>query len=253
MQFYGDYHTHTLYSDGTGTIRQVVESAIEKGFKQVAITDHGFLKNGLSLTHKKFERQKRAIEKIRKEYPEIEILHGMEANIIDFNGTVELTRNEMDKLDVFVLGYHRFVFSTSYQDFFNYVLYNGFVSKLRKPTPKKIAQNTTAYIKALEKYPVDIIAHINQYAIVDAKTVAEVAAEQGTYVELNMKHFDLIESTIEDFLQTKCTFIVNSDGHSPKAIGEFDRVFELIEKYDIPTERFANLDKIPVFKNRKNG
>lgn len=252
MRFFGDYHTHTRYSDGSGSIRDMVESAIQKGFKQIAITDHGFLKNGLSLTHNKFKRQRKAIEKIRTEYPEIEILHGMEANIIDFSGTVELKQSEIEMLDVFVLGYHRFVFSTSINDFFNYVIYNGFISRFKKPTAKQIAKNTTAYIKALEKYPVDIIAHINQYAIVDAKMVAKVASEQGTYVELNMKHFDLIESTIEDFLQTDCTFIVNSDAHSKKAVGEFDKVFELIEKYNIPEERFANLNKVPIFKNRKN-
>ena len=38
---FADYHTHTLYSHGKGTIQQNVEAAQRKGLKEIAITDHG--------------------------------------------------------------------------------------------------------------------------------------------------------------------------------------------------------------------
>ncbi|MFR6641738.1 MAG: PHP domain-containing protein [Christensenellales bacterium] len=42
MAYWGDYHTHTYYSHGKGTIEDNVRAAAEKGLKQIAITDHGF-------------------------------------------------------------------------------------------------------------------------------------------------------------------------------------------------------------------
>ncbi|MBF1138496.1 MAG: PHP domain-containing protein [[Eubacterium] sulci] len=36
-----DYHTHTTFSHGTGSIEDNVKVAISKGLKALAISDHG--------------------------------------------------------------------------------------------------------------------------------------------------------------------------------------------------------------------
>ena len=41
IKLFADYHTHTIYSHGTGTIIDNVMIARKKGLKEIAITDHG--------------------------------------------------------------------------------------------------------------------------------------------------------------------------------------------------------------------
>ena len=42
MQILADYHTHTKYSHGKGTIEENVLEAISKGIKTIGISDHGY-------------------------------------------------------------------------------------------------------------------------------------------------------------------------------------------------------------------
>ena len=41
MVLFGDYHTHTKFSHGKGTVEENARTAREMGLKQIAITDHG--------------------------------------------------------------------------------------------------------------------------------------------------------------------------------------------------------------------
>ena len=60
IKLVADYHTHTLYSHGKGTIIDNVLAAREKGLKAIAITDHGF-------NHLTFGVKKRKLKKMRQE------------------------------------------------------------------------------------------------------------------------------------------------------------------------------------------
>ncbi|MDR0840643.1 MAG: histidinol-phosphatase HisJ family protein [Christensenellaceae bacterium] len=42
MTFYGDFHTHTSYSDGENTPREMAESACTMGLSALGITDHAY-------------------------------------------------------------------------------------------------------------------------------------------------------------------------------------------------------------------
>ena len=45
-----DYHTHTYFSHGKGSIEGNVQAAIARGLKAVALTDHGFSQPMVGLT-----------------------------------------------------------------------------------------------------------------------------------------------------------------------------------------------------------
>ena len=41
MKIIADYHTHTVYSHGKGSIEDNVKVAIEKNIEKIGISDHG--------------------------------------------------------------------------------------------------------------------------------------------------------------------------------------------------------------------
>ena len=60
IEIYADYHTHTKYSHGKGTIMENVLVAKSKGLTEIAITDHG-------LRHIAFGVRANRIERMRDE------------------------------------------------------------------------------------------------------------------------------------------------------------------------------------------
>ena len=74
---------------------------------------------------------------------------------------------------------------------------------------------------------------------------------QDFTIELNEKHCDFTEEEVGKMLKTDVMFIVDSDAHSPANIGKFKKVESIIEKFNIPSERVANLGKLPKFLNLK--
>lgn len=80
---FADLHTHTVNSDGTFTVEQLIELAHKKGLKVVAITDHDTV-DGL--------RDEKRLEEYSKKY-DIEIIKGIEMSC------------NLDGKDVHILGY----------------------------------------------------------------------------------------------------------------------------------------------------
>lgn len=251
-KFYGDYHTHTNFSDCANTVEGVVKTAVRMGLKEVAITDHGYANKWFSLTPAKFEKQSEIITRVREKYPEIRVLHGIEADIIDFEGTVDMTPEQMDKLDIFLAGFHRFVRTPVKENFRKYIIYNGFFAGIKKPTDEIIDKNTQAFVGAIKNYPIDIITHIGHLAKVNIGEVARAAAKYGTFVELNVKHMNLIEEYMDEMIDSGCDFIVDSDSHKYNTIGGFEEIERTIAKYKIPDSRIANLNKKPEFTRLNN-
>ena len=106
MKIFADYHTHTIYSHGKGTIRDNVEEARRKGLKEVAITDHGPGHIGFGVSHENLKKMRKEINAMRKEYPDIKILLGVEANIINVDGDLDVNEEDLKTIDILLAGFH---------------------------------------------------------------------------------------------------------------------------------------------------
>jgi putative hydrolase len=249
-KFFGDYHTHTKYSDGSNTSADILKMARKEGYKEIAITDHGCGNKVMGLTMEKIDKLHSEIVALRQQYPEIKIYQGYEADIMGFDGTVDLNDELISKFDIILIGFHPFVSPNSFKEKFNFVLGNGLFCKVLGYTKKRIDKNTDALIKALTNYPIDIVAHLNHHMKVDSKRIGTFCAENGIYIEINYKHLRNMKEIINDLLPTNCMFIANTDCHDVKKVNNMDKIYDFIVENDIPFDRVANLGKIPVFKKK---
>ena len=210
MRFYGDYHTHTRYSDGLGTVADNAAAARAAGLNALAISDHGYNNpNPFSLTRKKQRKQAAEIASVRPAFPDLTIYTAIEADIIASDGSVDLDEDDLGLFDFITVGYHRWARPRSFADFRKYYL-NAYLSPFRRPSASEIVRNTDTFVRCIERYPIAILAHINNYSIVDCKTVAECCAHYNTLIELNGKHIDLARADFEIMLGTDCRFIANT-------------------------------------------
>lgn len=87
----GDLHMHTIASDGTATLDQIVQVALEKKYQYIGITDHSIgniLANGLN--EDRIKQQWKQIDKAREKYGAtgLKIYKGTECEV-DKDGEID--------------------------------------------------------------------------------------------------------------------------------------------------------------------
>lgn len=239
MVFTKDLHTHSKYSKfghGKSSIEEMVQVAIQKNFDTIAITDHG-PGHPFGVWRHKLKKRKEEIERLRKKYPNIKILVGLETNLISKSGRIDISAKERADLDICLMGYHRMGCGNIFW-LFTYNIWKTVFGK------NQIKSNTEAYLNALRRNKIDILTHLQQHIRVDCGKVAEEAAKHGTLIEINNKQLLWTKEDIEAMLATDCKFIVSSDAHKAQNVGKFDVAEEFIKKYNIPLSRIVNVREI---------
>lgn len=253
MALIGDYHTHTIFSHkkhGKGTIEENVESAVRCGLRQIAITDHGFNQTTFGVKREEIQIQRAQIDELKDRYP-IEILLGVEANIISSTGEIDIQEEDYKNLDVILCGFHKLVKTTRFRDKINFVLKNMLCTFFHFTSKRQIERNTNAYISAMKKYQIDVLTHLNHGCKVDVKKVAKVAKETNTYIELNGKRLGMTDKEIYDAYKEGAKFILGSDAHAPKRVGDCHKGLQALLRLRIPNSAVININSIPTFKAEK--
>ncbi len=245
----GDYHTHTPYSHGKNTVGENAKQAKLLGVKQMGIADHGFAHTAFGIRRKDIPAYKAECESAQREYG-VEVLVGVEANILGADGRTDLREEDFENFDIYLCGKHVCVAYGKAGDFFGYGLGNFLADKLLKPSKKLIERNTKAYINTIKNNPVDAITHLGYKCPADAVEVAKCAADYGTYIELNSKKQHLTDEELMQIVQkTDARFIVNSDAHAKERVGDKRLVEEQLVRLNFPLERIDNIDgRYPKFR-----
>lgn len=158
--YLSDVHTHSIASGHgtTCTVSDMAKAASKKGLKLLGITDHGpgTLAAGTSSYF-------RSLSYSPKKRFGIELLFGVELNILDVDGHVDLSDELLDKLDYAIASMHAQNYKSG-----------------------SVKENTSAYLNAMKHPCVKILGHCdNPHFPADYETLAVAAKEFGVIFEIN--------------------------------------------------------------------
>lgn len=232
-----DYHTHTRYSHGTGTIEENVQSAIACGLETIAIADHGPGQLAHGVRFAALQRQLEEIASIKEKYKNrIRVLSAIEANITGVDGSIDLPQAWRARFDVVLAGYHCTAVPEKKRDML-------FLQLPALVAPKRIVRiMTQADIAAIAAGGLFAITHPGEYVPIDMASVAHAAAQAGTLIEINNKH-PMAQPQLQEALAQGAMFLLSSDAHAPEHVGQVQRAYEAAMQAKIPPQRIVNLRK----------
>lgn len=235
MQILADYHTHTIYSHGKGTIEENVKVAISKGIKTIGISDHGYKHMTYGVKAKDIAKMREEIDKLNEKYSEINILLGMECNILDEKGNIDISDKFESYLDYIMAGYHFGSTPKNLKGIINH--FDNFT--VRSERAKE--HNTNAIINAMRNNDIFIITHPGDKGDVYIEEIAKAAKQTDTRLEINSSHGFLNVEQLKTIKHLENKLIVGSDAHVPKNVGNFKLAMDIIREADIDTKLIENI------------
>ncbi len=222
MKYEIDSHCHSIGSGHAySTVQELAKAAKKKKLKMIAITDHGPSLPGAS--HIYFIAN-------QKVYPKrmygVEVLRGVEANIVSYDGKLDVPDNRLEKLDLVLAGYHEPALN-----------------------PTNAADHTRGIIKVMENDLVDVIVHPgNPEYPIDIDKVLKKAKETYTLIEINnsslwMSRKGSLKNCIHIAKLCKkygVHVVVGSDAHISFDVGEFGKATKIFKEIDMPAELITN-------------
>lgn len=194
----GDLQMHTDATDGSNTMEEMIEAALEKGYQYIAITDHSQrVTMAQGLDEAEVKKQIEKIDKMNEKYEDIKILKGMEVDILK-DGSLDLSEDILAELDIRVCSIH----------------YNTNLSR---------GEQTARMIRAIENSFCNIIAHPTGRIIasrqpyeIDLDQVMEAAKENNCIMEINAQpdRLDLSDRYIKKAVDMNLKLVISTDAHS---------------------------------------
>lgn len=197
-QIKGDLHMHTTWSDGANSIEEMVEACRAKGYEYMAITDHSrYLKvaNGLSI--ERLLKQNEEIRRLNVKYDDIEILSGIEMDILP-DGTLDYEDELLSELDFVIASIH-----SSFSQAQNIIM-DRLKTALSNPHVDLIAHPTGRIIGRRDGYAVDM------------EMLIQLAKETNTALELNANphRLDLCAEHLRQAQEAGVKVMINTDAHA---------------------------------------
>ncbi len=202
----GDLHLHSDWSDGHGTVAEMVAALQSVGHEYAALTDHSpRLRVAHGLTAERLLEQLDLIDELNAGLAPFRLLTGIEVDILE-DGRLDQEAELLARLDVVVASVH---------------------SNLRSDSEAM----TMRMVTAISNPNVDVLGHCTGRRIAgarqrppskfDAEIVFAACQRFGVAVEINSQpaRSDPPAELLELAVDTGCHFSIDTDAHSP---GELD-------------------------------
>lgn len=224
MSIIAETHSHTIACNHAySTLLENVHAAAQRGIRFLCVTDHG--PQMLDGPHEWFFRN------LPKTVPDIldgvVVLKGAEANILDYEGRLDICDKDLGNLDWVIASYHTVCCD-----------------------PDTEEAHTMGWIKIAENPLVDVIGHCGdaRYPF-DVETVVKAFAGHGKIVEINAHSFSCRPGSPENCRKIALCckkygvpVVCSSDAHFATQIGNVRASLEMLREIDFPEELILNLD-----------
>lgn len=224
MKYTIDLHTHTTESGHAySTFLENVAAAYEKGLSVYGLSDHApAMPGGPHIYY--FSN----LKVLPSEYKGMRILKGVEANIMDMEGTLDLPQELLETLDYVIASMHLPCFTSG--------------------TAK---ENTDCLIRVMDNPAVQIIGHPDdkRYPL-EYERVVRAAAKAGVLLEVNNSSLSPnsfragADENVRTYLslckEYGVSVILGTDSHFSGYIGDFGNIEPILKELDFPQELIVN-------------
>lgn len=221
-----DSHTHTIASGHAySTMNDMIAAAKQAGLSLLAITEHApdmpgtcplFYFNNLKVVPRK--------------YDDLWVLQGVELNILNRHGEIDLPQETIKNLDVVIASIHPPCY--------------------HEEDPEA---HIEAYLNVMENPYVNIIGHPDDGRFpIDYKVLVQAAKEHHKLLEVNSSSLaptSFRQNARENYKEMlafcrkyEVPVIVNSDAHVDRSVGDHVRAWNLIQEVQFPEELIVNTD-----------
>lgn len=240
IKLYADYHTHTIYSHGKGTIMDNVMAARRKGLTEIAITDHGIRHATFGVRRRHVAKMREEIDNINRHCEGIKVLLGMECNIISTEGDIDMDDELRKYLDILLVGYHMMIIPKSPKDTWDIYGRHYMDKFFSYQTDKTKEKNTLAMAKAIEKHKIDIITHPGARIPIDTAYIAQIAAKAGTAMEINSHASFMQAAHVKAAAKYGVKFVIDSDAHRPEDVGNLENGLKIAMEAGLDSSQIIN-------------
>lgn len=236
MKLIADLHTHSIASTHAyATITEMVNAGAEQGLFAMAITDHARTMPGAPGAFY-FE----TLGIIPQYVNGVRLLKGIEANICDYEGNIDVEPSLQNSLE-------------------------WIVASLHMPTIEgeaTIEKCTNTYLQLAKNPNVNVIGHSgSDYFKYDYETVIPQLAKEGKLIEINDSAFrynkDCLDNCINIAKLCKkfgARICVDTDSHFTHTVGVAPLTLQALKDIDFPEKLIvnANLENLKAYFDEKN-
>lgn len=237
MNFKIDTHMHTIPSGHAySTIKEMAEMGKEHGLDAIVITEHGPEMPGSCMSFY-FENTK----VLPRERYGIQTYFGVELNILNSKGDVDLPERILKRMDLAIASIHTPCFH-------------------EERTKEAV---TDAYINAMKNPYINIIGHPDDDRFpTDYEKLVKAAKETGTLLEINnssmrpennrVNAVENIKTMLMYCEKYQVPVVAGSDAHVDLDVGKFALVETILKECGFPEELVVStsVEKIKPFMNR---
>lgn len=223
MEIIADTHTHTIVSgDAHSTLLENIRAARALRLKYLCVTEHVN-----SIPRAAPPDYFKSMCSIPRQYEGVELVRGVEANILDYTGKLDMPDDTLDWLDWVIASLHDLVIP-----------------------PADVRDHTACWLAVAANPLVDVIGHCGdpRYSF-DLDTVIPAFKEHGKIVEINSHSFEGRAGSSEGCrrvalacMKYQVPVVVSSDAHFVDHIGYFKQALDMLSSIHFPEELILNAD-----------